>query len=220
MNEHKLAKLVIDRDKILNDFNKDCKTIKELKDLEKLYKSIYLLQAASDEYYRCSGIYYPKNILSDDIKYINTIIMTTELQLGDNFNKDFIKMNELEEVNGYKLYNLDKNLMNRQTFNNLSKLDNDQTMTDKEFKEWFDENACTDWNKQQPNGEYFGGFWNDKSCSNASVLTRQHNFDELIKLPYSRKLICETIDIGCCNRIESVRFTNYVCEWIKRKKNI
>ena len=111
MNEHKLAKLVIDRDKILNDFNKDCKTIKELKDL-------------------------------------------------------------------------------------------------------------TDWNKQQPNGEYFGGFWNDKSCSNASVLTRQHNFDELIKLPYSRKLICETIDIGCCNRIESVRFTNYVCEWIKRKKNI
>jgi len=36
-------------------------------------------------------------------------------------------------------------------------------------------------------------------------------------LPYSKELLLETISIGCSRRTESVRFSNFFCEYIARK---
>jgi len=43
-----------------------------------------------------------------------------------------------------------------------------------------------------------------------------HNYKSLLELPYPRKHIKASIDHGCSNRMESVRYSNFFCEWIKR----
>jgi hypothetical protein len=85
----------------------------------------------------------------------------------------------------------------------------------------YDRTACTDWNKINRHGNSFGGFWDypdgSKEKENASALTRIDNGNALWELPYPRSIIYETINMGCLNRCESVRYSNFVCEWIKRK---
>uniref|UniRef100_A0A6C0AEC5 Uncharacterized protein n=1 Tax=viral metagenome TaxID=1070528 RepID=A0A6C0AEC5_9ZZZZ len=80
-------------------------------------------------------------------------------------------------------------------------------MTKKEFMEKYDEEACSDWSKQDECGE----------CGNASIFSREANGAALYKLPYSHALIFRTIEMGCCNRMESVKYSNTICEYVKRK---
>lgn len=39
----------------------------------------------------------------------------------------------------------------------------------------------------------------------------------LLKLPFSRKFLLETIKIGCNNRHENVQYSNFLGTWIKLK---
>jgi hypothetical protein len=211
--EEQIKTFVKKRDKILDNFNNIIKN-GNLEDTDCLYKSIDMLYEANDGD-RGFGVIH--DVFSKDIEYMMDIIEQVEKNLGYPYHKDFVKFDE-EEINGYKMYKIEKNLMDRLLFKSLSALYDDDTMTDEEFGIWFFSNICSEWGKQQPNGEFFGGFYDDETCENAWDLTRQQNLDELIKLPYSRKLICKTIKIGCNNRMESVRYTNFMCEWIKRKK--
>ena len=71
------------------------------------------------------------------------------------------------------------------------------------------------------NGTPYGGFWDYPKDSdeylNAYNLTREDNFRGLCELPYPRRVMLQVINIGCHTRMESVRYTNSLCEWIKRK---
>jgi hypothetical protein len=94
-------------------------------------------------------------------------------------------------------------------------------MSDNEFTERFEKIACSDWSNQDKYGESYGGFWKYSEDSyefkNAYTLSREDNLKSLLKLPYPREFILETINIGCNNRLESVRYSNFLCEWMKRK---
>ena len=134
-----------------------------------------------------------------------------------------IMMTEYEEVNGYKLYEIDQNIMSYEDFIKYRKTLNTHT-PDKEFLEWLNDNCCGDWYKQDRHGKCLGGFWQYPEGSyareNAYALSGEDNFKGLCELPYPRELIKETIRIGCSNRMESVRYSNFICEWIKRKGNL
>ena len=108
-------------------------------------------------------------------------------------------------------------------FRELGDLYHDYSMNVDEFREWFEDNACTEWNKQTPDGEYFGGHWeteNDRGMTGrevkyASDQTKKDNINALVRLPFSYKLIRKTILIGCGNRRESVAYSSFLCEVIK-----
>lgn len=127
-----------------------------------------------------------------------------------------------EEVNGYHLWTIkdNGNIMSYEDFLTLRKK-SDIYIPDEEFLQWLDDNCCSDWAKQDRDGECYGGFWQYPEGSyekeNAYTLSREDNFKGLCELPYPRELIKETIKMGCSNRQESVRYSNFICEWIKRK---
>jgi hypothetical protein len=210
---------------IVADIN-DPSDIGKIELLEDIIDDIYTIR---QQYFDNCGVLMvisPKLIGDDVISNIRNIIRNAEIKCGDIYNLDqnLISMFDSEKVNGYYLYNVCKTnmVMTRERYNQLSELYDDNSMTDIEFKEWFTKSACTDWYKQQPDGTCFGGFWDypkeSEEYNDAFLLTGQHNVDELLKLPFSRKLLCETIRIGCGNRHESVRYSNFICEWVKRKK--
>ena len=92
-------------------------------------------------------------------------------------------------------------------------------MSDEEFIARSD--CCSDWYKQDRHGNCFGGFWEYPEGSyqheNARQLSYDDNMKGLLELPYPREFILETIHIGCNNRQESVRYSNFLCEWMERK---
>lgn len=133
-----------------------------------------------------------------------------------------IIMTQDDEVNGYKLYNIDDNIFTEPYFNSLEKIWNENNnMTFEEFYEKYDDEACSDWSKQDEHGECYGGFWKYPKGSyeyeNAYDLTRKKNGEKLYELPYPKEFLLHTIKLGCNNRQESVRWSNYICEWMKRK---
>ena len=134
-----------------------------------------------------------------------------------------IIMSENEEVNGYKLFETSTNIMDYETFKMLMSL-KDIVVPDKEFMEWLNDNCCSDWYKQDRHGECFGGFWKypegSEERENASTLSGEDNFKGLCELPFSREIIKKTIQYGCSNRFESVRYSNFMCEWITRKEKL
>ena len=144
--------------------------------------------------------------LSDRINLINP-----------NFKKELIILST-ENVNGCDLYNSKHNIMCFSEFLKFKNLFLDTTVLDfEEFYQEFDKIACTEWAKMNTTGdEFFVGFWQtDKD--NAWNLTRRNNASALFNLPYSKKLLLETVIFGCCNRMESVRYSNFLCVWIERK---
>lgn len=131
---------------------------------------------------------------------------------------------EEEEVNGYKLYSIKmgNNIFDEDGFEVLLELWNDDNeMTKDVFISEFEEVACHDWSKMDRNGEPFGGFWKYPEGSyerdNACELSRKDNCNALFELPYPKKFVLKTVEIGCRTRLESVRYTNCLCEWMKRK---
>lgn len=137
-----------------------------------------------------------------------------------------IMLHHTEQVNGFQLVRMedsvDEQYVPYSYFLTLETLFNTpNTMTKEEFMKKFEETACADWGKQDENGECFGGFWKypegTHEKENAFVLSRQASGNALFNLPYSHALIFKTIEIGCGNRRESVRYSNSICEYVKRK---
>jgi hypothetical protein len=193
------------------------------KTIEKLIK----LQTNRIIYDRMQGSYfeymgYMKRPYSGDIDYLNKLLI-------DNFYEKYDKeiiMYETEEVNGYKLYNCENNLLSVNYFNQMKELwfnneENKKYDEYEDFEKWFTDNTCSDWAKQDEHGNCFGGFWDYPEGTyekeNAWDLTLKANSRALYDLPYPRAVIVETVSIGCSNRMESVRYSNFICEWVKRK---
>ena len=124
---------------------------------------------------------------------------------------------ESDEVNGYKLYNCENVIMDWLSFTKLAGLyKNSKKLSKKNFIKKCNDTCCTDWCKMDRHGECYGGFWiTDKE--NAWELSQKDNFKGLYELPYPHDLIFETIRIGCGNRMESVRYSNFLCHWVEQK---
>lgn len=137
------------------------------------------------------------------------------------------ELSDQEIVNGYKLYNSKTNIMCFSDFIKFKKLFEDNSSRDLSFEEFykqFCEIACTEWAKMNANGdEWYGGFWkseNPEENKNAWNLTHKQNAQSLFDLPYSRTFLLETINFGCGNLRESVRYSNFLCVWVERKINL
>ena len=153
---------------------------------------------------------------------------------GDPYYQPLV-LEKTEEVNGYFLYDAGPlPLFNKQDFDDLVAMyngtwkdesdeeeDSEEEWTDEYFRKVFLSEACSDWCKMDDHGDYFQGFWRCPEGSiekeNAYELTRLHNLDQLCLLPFPNRLKWETIRIGCGNRMESVRYTNFMCVWLERK---
>jgi hypothetical protein len=131
---------------------------------------------------------------------------------------------EEDMANGYRLLDLDLNKqIEFETFLFIhEQWDDDDDMDDVKFVRWLEENCCTDWNKQDRHGNPFGGFWKyDEGTyeyEHAYELSREDNFKGLCELPFPRWIIMKTVDWGCKTREESVRFSNFCCVWLERKR--
>lgn len=136
--------------------------------------------------------------------------------------KEKIIFKETEEANGYKLYDCKMNIFDICDFLLLlEKFDNTKKMPYEEFKNEFEKRACSEWSKMDEHGESFGGFWqsNDPAIrDNAYDLSFENNCKKLYELPYSDKFKLWTVDFGCRNRLESVRYSNFLCNWFYWKK--
>jgi len=130
-----------------------------------------------------------------------------------------------EEINGYKLWKLKgEPILTFDYFKDICDEWDKEDMSEQEFEEWLDKNLCTDWAKMDRNGKSFAGFWRypkeSDEYANAYHLTLEDNIQGLRELPYPRNVIVMTIELGCSNRYECVRYSNFICEWVKRKKEI
>ena len=98
----------------------------------------------------------------------------------------------------------------------------DQLPTPEALIEYLDEHCCSDWSKQDENGECYGGHWAEPEGSeryeNAYEWSRRDNLEALSKLPYPSRAIIWTVEWGCSIRQECVAFTVLCCEWFKRKR--
>lgn len=140
---------------------------------------------------------------------------------------------EEEMVNGYHLYQTGPFPMwSRQLFDQLVQMYKGEyeepedwpqggDWTKEKLESVFSSEACTEWSKMDHHGEYYSGYWKypegTEERDNAFTLSRQQNLKELCKLPFANRLKWATVDMGCKNRMESVRYTNFVCVWVERK---
>jgi hypothetical protein len=97
-----------------------------------------------------------------------------------------------------------------------------EELTKEEFIALYVDTACTDWNKQDEHGESFGGFWDfpegTYEKTNAFELTGRKNGEMLWALPFPKRFLVETINIGCKTRDESVAFSNMLGVWVTKKR--
>ena len=162
------------------------------------------------------------------IKQITSIEKSIELiirklkETGHSYFQN-LDISENETVNGYNLFNISVDqLIDYFDFKEIK----EQWIHDKEYSksDFIDEChtiACTDWSKMDEFGNSFGGYWDypigTYERDHAYNLTKERNFEKLWELPYPKSVIIKTIELGCSNRMECVRYSNFVCEWIKRK---
>lgn len=161
-----------------------------------------------------------RKLVSDKIDTINLPIIYTDDEI----------------VNGYHLYSCKTTIFLKSDFEDFCKLwHGDKTpaifgtmreieygndMTKEEFMEVYNQYACTDWSKMDEDGNPFEGeYWTASEGSdernNASELTRKKNGECLFDLPYPKLFVLYTaIDLGCSNRMECVRYSNFICHYM------
>jgi hypothetical protein len=168
--------------------------------------------------YRRHPLYSPYSGIID-----NLATKIDELNPSFNLNP---KISKDEEVNGYKLYDCTGCIMCFSDFCKYKKMFEvvptpETEMSFEDFYEDFSDRACTEWSKMDDNRESYVGHWqadhDSEEYKNAWYLTRKDNAKALYGLPYSKDFLLETVDIGCSSRLESVRYSNFICVWMARK---
>lgn len=215
-NEGRNFHLVVDSFPGIEEIRKNLDNLDNLSydELVELKNKLFDIQ---DEYFKTNPRLTPLDPipLGKDIKEVNDLID----KLGhSHFTKELV-IKKSEMVNGYHLYDTDKLIMPYDGFADLvKKWNTNKQYSFDEFYEKCDELACTEWNKMNREGEYFTGkIYDSDEYYDAWDLTRKDNFLALWELPYPKEVILETIIIGCRNLKECVRYSNFICEWIKRK---
>ena len=174
-------------------------------------------------------IHFPFSTILKDIQNFKKIYHSSFDSKAKKYYNTHIITTDKEEVNGYKLYECSIHLFSYEDFLETmleveNRIDKEYNIDFQKFFEKCDDKMCTEWAKMDRNGgSYEGVFWKAEEGSeekmNAWNLTREDNIKGLWELPYSKTMIFKTIKIGCANRQESVRYSNFLCEWIMRMKD-
>jgi hypothetical protein len=182
--------------------------IKSGTDIEKKFQELYAIEKCID--YLCLA---PINNAAWTNLLYKGLDESLRLYNMDNYydNDNIIFMKESDIINDYQLYPSSKPFLRQTEFYELVELWNtNKKYTYDEFYSLYDSTACHDWYKIDKNGD----------SVNYSEQNRTNSGDLLWKLPYPKQVVLKTIEIGCGPRLESVRFSNFLCEWIKRKMDV
>jgi len=225
------------RDDVLNaypTYNKICENLHNINtmDIESIEIFSEEFNAFRDYYSGAMGlnriITWPaQKLFSVDLDNIagrkQTLLMESD-PIAFKFYTETITTSSVEEVNGYKLYDCIKPFMTYDLYLHHLKERLKPQDTDDEFSKWLDENCCSDWAKQDRNGECYAGAWQADEGTyekeNAWYITNDDNMKGLMALPFPRSLIKWSIIVGCSNRQESVRYSNFIGVWFERTRSI
>ena len=125
------------------------------------------------------------------------------------YDNKIVIMYDNEIVNGYKLYNHDCNILSYKYF--LEKVPElffgEDVMTFDIFNKKLDDrlNCGLSLIYEENSKKY-----------NVGILKTKRKIQKLWNLPYNKKLVYKIVRGMYSNR-EQVRYTNFMCEWIKRK---
>lgn len=223
-NSDKKFKECVDKTFILFFTNTSGKFCKDY--LLTLYDSLDYMDSRMREHehmYPSPPSYFQNMYDSLEYKIVNNTEKTNGMDLSKY--KEKLGMTYKEIANGYSLYNVEDNtqIFTVKDFLKLNKLlfSEDINISYDEFVEILEDKCCTDWYKEDVNGECYGGYWAYPEGSyekeNARDLTFKSQCDGLWNLPYPKQMIIEMIEHACCRRIDNVRGVNCLCEWVKRK---
>lgn len=128
-------------------------------------------------------------------------------------------MTNLEEVNGYALYPCVGPIMDEKEYKEYTRFwtEPQEALTLDEFLVLYHGTICYDWGKMDTHGRSFGGFWDYPDGSpekeHALSLTMDANGRALWKLPFPKRFLIKSIDLG----EECVRYANFLAVWMERK---
>lgn len=132
---------------------------------------------------------------------------------------------DTESTNGYKLLTIENGgtcFMNRTQYENFAKwwVENPQ-YTQTKFLDTYDAMACREWGMIDPNGEKYAVYYRypegSEEAETILSLNKKANGIALWILPYPKQVILETIKYSVNDIQKSVRYSNFLCEWVKRK---
>jgi len=226
-----------DRDEVLNaypTYHEICEKLSNINtmDLESVRIFSDEFNVFQEYYSRAMGLNrmmtWPQHhVFSADLDAIaarkQKLLMESD-PIAFKFYTETITTSSTEEVNGYQLYDCIEPFMTYDCYlHHLEERLKPQD-TDDEFSEWLDENCCSDWAKQDRNGECYAGAWQAEEGTyekeNAWYITKDDNMEGLMELPFPRSLIKWSITLGCSNRHESVRYSNFIGVWFERTRAI
>lgn len=119
-------------------------------------------------------------------------------------------------VNGYNLADIDECWIPLENMKILLVTWNKkESMTDDQFRYWFDHNTCCDWGKMDENGESYNTIYWKKKDKNALEKTHAYNREKILELPFKRNLMSHVINFCCSYRHESVLVVNLVCIFLE-----
>lgn len=188
----------------INEIEKSC-------DLEYLRDLNIKVNDEDSRWQRSSGFFVVtfETIFDQAREIINARIC--ELTIP-TFNTPLI-MSKDETVNSYQLYDCKQNCMTSDLYIELKELleDPSERLSYEEFVE--SARFCSDWNKcnlvnDNPIDYDNEDWWED---------TFNYNVRAVWDLPFHTKFLARTIDIGCSNRQESPRYSNFLGIWVQRK---
>jgi hypothetical protein len=187
--------------------------VTECTDLEKLRKYVDDIQDEESRVLRSLRfcVISFKTTYQEAIEYINDIITKLTFPM---FNSQHIEMSITEIVNGYKLYNCTSNIMSSDTYIVLKELMDEDPDTRLGYEDFVEDcDFCSDWNKanltNDDNIDFEDPDWWDN--------TFEMNARAVWNLPFHTSFLKRTISIGCNNRMEGARYSNYLGVWIERK---
>lgn len=220
LEEHEYYKITLDKFEMVDNLNYD-----ELKELKENFKELQKYHFGNIKSNFGGYIYlgnFGKYIFDEEIFKINELMVLRKnpaYNIKINFNDD-------DEINGYKIGSIHNNFkIPINTFYEFEEIWNDNNeMSYENFEKEFNNIACSEWRKMDIYGEYYTKYWkypeNSYERENAGHLTSEENCKALFKLPYPKKFILYTVEFGCSTMLESVPFSNFMCEWMKRKIDI
>ena len=191
------------------------------KNLYKIFEDVEYMEHKYHDSLQSRHLFLNKTFMTEFINFAEKIC----IRYGGPFeNKLFMSENEI--INGYRLYNIENGntLMTRLKYDIFNKLWNkNRKYTQYEFLDIFYSIASREWGKITIEGEYYEGFYDYPEESyeklNAYELTFEKNALALWDLPYPHEVILETIIYTNSQFNRCVRKSNFLCEWIKRKRN-
>ena len=196
----------------------NCENITDIEEIFRLKEKVIDMQ---DYYYfKTRNFLVSKKRVYDN--YINLLNVRIK-ELYPLYYQCEINFDENELINGYKKPHKINAIIEFDWYIKLKNIwENKTEMNFRKFlKKFENKTSNSSWYNMDLHGNSYGSYWKYPSESyeykNASSLCYKENCQALFELPYPKKFILHTIRIGQNNYCESVAFSNYFCEWMKRK---